>query len=151
MKKIILLLVLLIIAGCAEEAVIIDDNVQLNNEEQVQVIETEPEVQEKVINSFHYQLQSAAFLELKELDAGIIVVDIDDSDLNKTMIQQLNGDVKIVLSYLSIGEAEDYRSYWQKGLSFVDEENSEWEGNYKVKYWDEEWQEIGRASCRERV
>ncbi len=54
---------------------------------------------------------------------------------------------KTILAYLSIGEAEDYRDYWQndwqsKHPDFIAEENPEWPGNYKVKYWDPEWQRI---------
>ncbi|MGP1532348.1 MAG: endo alpha-1,4 polygalactosaminidase, partial [Treponema sp.] len=44
-------------------------------------------------------------------------------------------------------EAEDYRYYWEKQWkhrrpSWLDKENSEWKGNYKVKYWDAEWKSI---------
>lgn len=53
----------------------------------------------------------------------------------------------LVVSYLSIGEAEDYRYYWQSSWSssppaFMDKLNPEWEGNFKVKYWDPAWQKI---------
>ncbi|NOX86519.1 MAG: hypothetical protein GXO86_11260, partial [Chlorobi bacterium] len=49
--------------------------------------------------------------------------------------------------YMSIGEAEDYRYYWQPDWkpgnpSWLDKENPDWEGNYKVKYWDKGWQGI---------
>lgn len=58
-----------------------------------------------------------------------------------------NGGKRLVLSYMSIGEAEDYRYYWQSSWnadppSWLDSENEYWEGNYKVKYWDAEWQNI---------
>ena len=48
---------------------------------------------------------------------------------------------------MSIGEAEDYRYYWQPEWSrkpplWLYEENPDWKGNYKVKYWDENWQKI---------
>ncbi len=51
-----------------------------------------------------------------------------------------------VLCYLSIGEAEPYRSYWQESWlksppEFLAEENPEWQGSYKVKYWLKAWQE----------
>lgn len=58
-----------------------------------------------------------------------------------------NGGTRLILCYLSIGEAEDYRYYWQQGWkpgnpSWLDDENPGWGGNYKVRYWDAEWQEI---------
>jgi len=52
-----------------------------------------------------------------------------------------------VIAYLSIGEAEDYRAYWQKSWStnapaFLLGENPEWKGNFRVKYWQADWQKI---------
>jgi cysteinyl-tRNA synthetase len=60
-----------------------------------------------------------------------------------------------VVSYLSIGEAEDYRPYWQpawgfgtdgrpaaENPDFVVAPNPDWPGNYKVRYWDRRWQQI---------
>lgn len=58
-----------------------------------------------------------------------------------------------VVAYLSIGEAEDYRPYWRKewgsqgnltsaAPSWLGVENSEWKGNYRVKYWRTEWQKL---------
>jgi cysteinyl-tRNA synthetase len=54
---------------------------------------------------------------------------------------------KLVVSYLSIGEAEDYRSYWKPAWdsakpAFLGPENPEWAGNYEVKYWKAGWQKI---------
>lgn len=62
---------------------------------------------------------------------------------------------KIVLSYLSTGEAETYRPYWNASWDadddgvpdsgapeWLDIENSDWEGNYKVKYWLPSWQAL---------
>ena len=52
-----------------------------------------------------------------------------------------------VIAYLSIGEAEDYRAYWQgtwktNPPAFLLGENPEWKGNYCVKYWQAAWQQI---------
>ncbi len=48
---------------------------------------------------------------------------------------------------MSIGEAEDYRYYWQDSWinnppNWLEDENPDWEGNYKVRYWDKDWQSI---------
>ena len=58
-----------------------------------------------------------------------------------------NGGKRFVVAYMSIGEAEDYRYYWQNGWNtsppgWLDKENPDWAGNYKVKYWQEDWQNI---------
>ena len=61
--------------------------------------------------------------------------------------EKMNGGKRLVLSYLSIGEAENYRYYWQKEWdnnppSWLEEENPDWSGNYKIRYWDKDWQQI---------
>ncbi|MBF0106058.1 MAG: endo alpha-1,4 polygalactosaminidase [Deltaproteobacteria bacterium] len=58
-----------------------------------------------------------------------------------------NGGERLVIAYMSIGEAENYRSYWQSDWevgspSWISDENEEWEGNYKVEYWNSEWQAV---------
>ena len=67
-------------------------------------------------------------------------------DLKQLKIKD-NGARRIVISYLSIGEAEDYRYYWEDGYKdnspeWLLNENPNWEGNYPVEYWHKEWQEI---------
>jgi cysteinyl-tRNA synthetase len=52
-----------------------------------------------------------------------------------------------VLAYLSIAEAENYRTYWQKtwrpgSPAFLVKENPEWKGNFIVRYWRDDWQQI---------
>lgn len=52
-----------------------------------------------------------------------------------------------VIAYLSIGEAENYRAYWQSSWrtnppAFLLAENPEWKGNFRVKYWQADWQKI---------
>ncbi|UCG27511.1 MAG: endo alpha-1,4 polygalactosaminidase [Bacteroidales bacterium] len=58
-----------------------------------------------------------------------------------------NGGKRLVIAYMSIGEAENYRYYWQTEWnenppSWMKEENPDWPGNFKVEYWDPLWQQI---------
>ena len=58
-----------------------------------------------------------------------------------------NGGSRLVIAYMSIGEAEDYRYYWDPEWNtsppeWLEEENPNWQGNYKVRYWYSEWQSI---------
>lgn len=53
----------------------------------------------------------------------------------------------VVLAYVSIGEAEDYRHYWKpewkdQPPAWLGRVNPQWEGNVKVKYWHPAWQAI---------
>jgi cysteinyl-tRNA synthetase len=74
-----------------------------------------------------------------------------------------DGERRVVLAYLSIGEAQTYRYYWKWywGWAFgvlspcwLGSENPEWRGNYGVRYWHEGWQKIilgGENSYLERI
>lgn len=67
------------------------------------------------------------------------------SDLNKLKTKQ-NGKRRLVICYMSIGEAEDYRYYWNKICTckpdWLKAENPAWKGNYIVEYWNKDWQKI---------
>ena len=67
------------------------------------------------------------------------------SDLAKLKVKK-NGGKRLVICYMSIGEAEDYRAYWKSEWNtekplFLCDENPEWKGNYKVRYWYPSWQQ----------
>lgn len=71
--------------------------------------------------------------------------------LTKTDIDQLktkaNGGSRLVISYMSIGEAETYRYYWDETWTpgnpeWIVEENPNWPENYKVEYWNKEWKKV---------
>ncbi len=55
---------------------------------------------------------------------------------------------RTVLAYLSIGEAESYRYYFDpawlgaKPPAWLGNENPDWPGNYKVLYWSADWQDL---------
>ena len=58
-----------------------------------------------------------------------------------------NGGKRLVICYMSIGEAEDYRYYWQETWKtdkpdWLGPENPDWAGNYKVRYWETDWKDI---------
>jgi cysteinyl-tRNA synthetase len=65
------------------------------------------------------------------------------------MKRRADGSSRILLAYFSIGEAEQYRPYWNQDWSYASKrpawlgrENSRWAGNFSVQYWDPEWQQI---------
>ena len=107
------------------------------------------------VRSFLYQLQDIDLSTIGDSCYDLIVIDYssdgsEEGEFTSSEIEALAdspGGAKIVLSYMSIGEAEDYRFYWQAGWepgdpSWLDEENPNWPGNYKVHYWEAEWQGI---------
>jgi cysteinyl-tRNA synthetase len=54
-----------------------------------------------------------------------------------------NGGSRLVICYMSIGEAENYRYYWS-GLNkdLIYKANPDWPGNYAVKYWEPTWKSV---------
>ena len=107
------------------------------------------------VRSFLYQLQDFDLVAIARSCYDLIVIDNssdggEEGELTPAQIEALAGGpggTKIVLSYMSIGEAEDYRFYWQVAWTstappWLDDENPDWEGNYKVRYWDPEWRDI---------
>ena len=116
--------------------------------------------------SFAYILQadsfaktkSAAVAKLKESGRDWIVLDATfagDTPWERTDLDTIRSGKagRKVVAYLSIGEAEDYRSYWQSewvssskrtaaAPVWLGIENPEWKGNYQVKYWNAEWQKL---------
>ena len=116
--------------------------------------------------SFAYILQadsfaktkSAAVAQLKESGRDWIV--LDAAFAGNTPWEQADLDAirsgkakRKVVAYLSIGEAEDYRPYWQSewvnngkriasAPAWLGIENPDWKGNYQVKYWDADWQKL---------
>jgi len=84
-------------------------------------------------------------------DALILDLEFDGAPLSAADVSMLkikaNGGTRLVLCYVSIGEAEDYREYWDPAWStsppeWLLEENPDWPGNYPVHYWHPEWREI---------
>ncbi|WP_320174878.1 MJ1477/TM1410 family putative glycoside hydrolase [Maridesulfovibrio sp.] len=113
------------------------------------------------INSWAYQLQGPKIATLAESPYDLLVIDYskDGSDKNRFSAKEisvLHKFNKTVLCYFSIGEAEDYRFYWQKEWKdnpprFLGEENPDWAGNFKVKYWREDWWEKGLRPYLDRI
>jgi cysteinyl-tRNA synthetase len=60
-----------------------------------------------------------------------------------------DGTQRVLLSYLSIGEAERYRAYWRpewydpaKRPAWLGGPNPIWDGNYAVQFWRPEWEQL---------
>ncbi|WMW25700.1 endo alpha-1,4 polygalactosaminidase [Methanolobus sediminis] len=106
-----------------------------------------------IINPEEYGSKEEFLQSLRGTDYDVILIDLfyDDVSLTSDDIASLktksNGGSRLVIAYMSIGEAEDYRYYWDDSWSvgspdWLEAENPYWEGNYKVRYWEEEWQNV---------
>jgi len=90
-------------------------------------------------------------IAMSELD--LIVVDpiLNSRDIAAEVVQSMkrrpDGRRRLVMAYLSLGEAENYRDYWQdewskKPPSWMGPENPNWPNNFVVRYWDPDWQTL---------
>ena len=106
-----------------------------------------------LINNTQYDSKQDFIDAVAASNYDLLIIDLfyNETAFTKSEIEQLkiknNNAKRLVICYMSIGEAEDYRYYWKSEWTddkpnWLDEENPEWKGNYKVKYWDKEWQNI---------
>ena len=112
------------------------------------------------VHSWGYQLRLIRFPEIAASPLDLVVIDHALS-AGRRFVHQFapelidhakltpNGQRRIVLAYLSIGEAERYRFYWDQAWydparkpSWLGALNPEWDGNYIVRFWDPGWQRI---------
>ncbi|MHA1672297.1 MAG: MJ1477/TM1410 family putative glycoside hydrolase [Promethearchaeota archaeon] len=123
----------------------------------------------QTVNDFTYILQydsysssQEAVLDMAQTPFDLIVIDYycNEGPWTVEQIDTIKSSSspsahKIALCYISIGEAETYRAYWNASWDsdsdgipdvgapdWLDIENPDWEGNYKVKYWEQSWQNI---------
>ena len=61
----------------------------------------------------------------------------------ESLKEKANGGSRLVICYMSIGEAEDYRYYWSSlDKTLLCKENPDWKGNFAVKYWEADWKSV---------
>jgi len=102
--------------------------------------------------SWAYQLQNADPHEIASSGFDIIVMDYSrdgtaENRYSPSDISLIKDAGVLPIAYISIGEAEDYRFYWNTSWdslppSWLGPENPNWRGNYAVRYWDTTWQRI---------
>lgn len=107
-----------------------------------------------LINPSNFSSKNSFITAITATNYDLILMDLyfsDGTPFSESEITQLknkaNGGKRLVISYMSIGEAEDYRYYWQPNWNstkpvWLDAENPDWPGNFKVKYWNPDWQNI---------
>jgi cysteinyl-tRNA synthetase len=108
------------------------------------------------VRSWAFQLQNVDPLEIKLSPYDLVVIDYGFDRRNATafprevvdlMRTRPDGSKRLIFAYFSIGEAENYRYYWQESWlktrpEWLEPENPDWPGNYLVQYWHPEWQAI---------
>jgi cysteinyl-tRNA synthetase len=102
------------------------------------------------VENFLYQLQRADPDRIGETAFDLVVVTLATAGSSPEVIPALKespGGPKLILCYMSIGQSENYRWYWNPDWesnppSWLDIPDGVWAGDHWVRYWDPEWQKI---------
>ncbi|RZB38394.1 MAG: hypothetical protein SRB2_00142 [Desulfobacteraceae bacterium Eth-SRB2] len=122
----------------------------------------------KAVQTWMYQIQDldvdGALAALAASDYPLLVIEpghnfnewaYDTATIVNTLRTPVKGsDRRLVVAYIDIGQAEDYRDYWGADwvaptatkagspdfLVTIDPDG--WSGNYPVAYWKQEWKDI---------
>ena len=108
------------------------------------------------VDDFLYQLQHADPDRIAETAFDLIVVTLATAGNSPDVIPALKnspGGAKIVLCYMSIGQSETYRWYWNPDWiknppAWLDVPDGIWAGDHWVRYWDPDWQRIIYGSAQ---
>ena len=123
------------------------------------------------VKSWGYQLKNVDIRALAVAPYDLIVTDYAGGKgkiakpFTRAEIERLqrrpDGGRRLVIAYLSIGEAEFYRWYWNKTWEkeaarppWLGEANDNWRDNHLVRYWYPEWKRLvyeGADSYLERI
>jgi cysteinyl-tRNA synthetase len=86
---------------------------------------------------------------LKATNYDLLIIDLfyEEVALTPAEVESLklkaNGGSRLVVCYMSIGEAENYRYYWSSlDKTLLCKENPDWKGNFAVKYWEADWKNV---------
>lgn len=108
------------------------------------------------VSTWGCQFQNIDLDRIAASDLDLIVVDhalgqpervVADAEDIERLKMRPDGRRRLVLAYLSVGEAEDYRPYWKSAWKrqppgWLGPVNPAWPGAYNVRYWDDEWKDI---------
>ncbi len=106
-----------------------------------------------LLNPQKFKTKKSYLESLKNTNYDLLIIDMyfDGERLLPSDVESLkvkkNGATRLVFSYMSVGEIENYRPYWKSEWSknppkWIAEINPDWDGNFKVKYWNKEWENI---------
>lgn len=113
-----------------------------------------------LVRSWGYQLRLIDLAEVAASPFDMVVVDHAIS-ANRRFVREFtpaevrlvksrpDGSQRLALAYLSIGEAERYRFYWQqewydpgRAPSWLSTANDRWDGNWRTRFWEPGWRDI---------
>lgn len=114
--------------------------------------------------SWGYLLQNVSAPMLLKTDYDVLVLDagtphpgaqLSRADMVK-LKRKRDGSRRILLGYINIGEAEDYRYYWSRVWektppAWLGSANCRWRGDHRVRHWAPEWQALIYGSPKSHI
>ena len=111
------------------------------------------------VDKWVYWLSDPVLADLAASDADLVVIDYSnygsvDGEFTSDDLDVLHDEGKLAVAYMSIGEAEVDRFYWDpawvdgdgaltdEAPSWLTEPNPDFPDNYKVQYWESDWQDV---------
>lgn len=111
-----------------------------------------------LFSTFRYQLHGYDQRSIKRIkESRNTLWVIDEAKTSETLfsqdeINQFQSNANVMISYVSLGEAEEYRSYF---ATFPQElivgENPNWPGNYSIRFWRKQWSEIVDSRIKKMI
>lgn len=106
-----------------------------------------------LINYENYSSKHELINAISTTNFDVILIDLffQNQPLSPSEINQLktkaNGGKRLVISYINIGAAENYRYYWNShwtlhNPSWIKKKYQGYDDEYWVEYWNNEWQKI---------
>lgn len=105
--------------------------------------------------SWGYLLQNVDAKKLERTAYDVLVLDAGSGDgawgLTRAEVRRLktkpDGTPRLVIAYMNVGEAEDYRYYWKPAWTkrppaWLGTPNCRWKGDHRVQHWSPDWQAI---------
>jgi len=99
-----------------------------------------------------YYINDPVLKNIEKSPFNLVVIDseLNGQPINPSDLKPLQDKNKKIFAYISLGSAEDYRSYWKKEWfkdppAWMAAENKLWKGNYKVTdLMSREWTDISK-------
>ncbi|HEX9979018.1 MAG TPA: endo alpha-1,4 polygalactosaminidase [Flavobacterium sp.] len=106
-----------------------------------------------LINASQYQTKADFIKTISKTNHDLLIIDLffnnepwTTSEIKKMKIKA-NGGERLVICYMNIGSAENWRYYWKKGWklgspTFLGKRYEGYQNEFWVRFWEPQWQEI---------
>ena len=106
-----------------------------------------------LINAENYSSKQQLIDALRNTNFDLLLIDLffNDEQLSAADIAQLktkkNGAQRLVISYMNIGSAENYRYYWKSDWKlhhpkWIKKRYKGYKDEYYVEFWNQEWKDV---------